>query len=188
MNKSKFTEKQIAFAMERAKSGATVKPRLSSSLHRPATVLPHRGEAASVLWAWAVFAQGGEVLWAAIAFVPVEAVFWVLIMQFVHAAVAGDFGQDRCGHDRAFAGVATDDRFCVAGKSGRQRIAIHPDQIAGVLDCFNRTAHAEQGCVVDIQTIDLCDIDRHQMPGQCALDNARIQGFALHRRETFGVI
>ena len=80
-------------------------------LHRCMQRLLNGRETAAMLRARSVHAQRLQVHRARIALVAVEAVLRVLRVQFAHARIARDLGQDRGGHDRAVAGVAADPRY-----------------------------------------------------------------------------
>ena len=51
----------------------------------------------------------------------------------------------------------------------------------------DRAAHAEHGRVVDVEPVDLPDIDEHDLPGERALDDARVEFLAAFRRELLGI-
>src|SRR3546814_856077 len=108
------------------KPTATFSTRTSSSNKRrrrfgASQRLAHRREAAAVLRARAVRAQGRQVRGRRIDLVQVEAVLRPGLVQLAHEAVAGDLGEDRGGHDRTVACVAADPPLTGAWGTGGKR-------------------------------------------------------------------
>src|SRR3546814_12970365 len=107
------------------KPTATFSTRTSSSNERrrrfsASQRLAHRREAAAVLRARAVRAQGRQVRGRRIALVQVEAVLRPGLEKLAHEAVAGGLGEDRGVHERKVACVAADPSVTRGGPPPRR--------------------------------------------------------------------
>jgi len=150
--------------------------------------LAHRGEAAPVLRAGAVALQCGQVRRGRVALVHVEAVLGVLLVQPGHQPVAADLGQDRGGHDRALQAVAADQGLGHAGQAAWNHVAVDAGQLHRRLQGADGPAHALQGGLQDVEPVDFLHRHHLHVPGQGALEDARVQGLALGGGELLGVV
>ena len=155
---------------------------------RPKSGGPGPASTPAMLRAGAVRAQRGQVRGRAVALVAIKAVGREFAVQGQHGAIARHLGQDGRGRDAAVAGIAADPGLGGAGQSGRDRVAVDPGQPGHVRHRLHGAAHAEHGGLVDVDAVDLGGVDRHHVPGQGAVDDARVQLFAARVRELLGVV
>ena len=113
-----------------------------------------------------------------IALVAVEAIAWMLPMQFKHVPITADFGQDRSGHDRRFQRITLHQRGGRAAQVGRHAIAIDDGVRGRRVERCQRAAHAGHRRPQDIQRINLVALHEHDLPGQALLLDDREKFFA----------
>ncbi len=108
--------------------------------------------------------QPFKVLGGGIALVAVESIVRKRSVQIDHQRVAVDFGQDAGRRDRRLAGITADDRATLTSQGGRS-IAVDQGKSRWGSERQNRSLHADQRGLQDVQFIDQRNFDRLDSPG-----------------------
>jgi hypothetical protein len=88
-----------------------------------------------------------------------QAISWVERVELFHPLITGCFGQNgSCGNRRG-TGIPADERL-LREMTGRERPGIDEQPIWERRQRINGSPHGEQSCLIDIELVDLCDLDK----------------------------
>src|SRR3954468_7649 len=128
----------------------------------------------------------GEVLCRGVSLVVIETVAWIDGVQGEHLAVAGHFGDDRGGRDRAALAVSLRDP-ALGDEQIRNTEGVHQHHVRQRCDRHDGAAHGLQRGAMDVDCVDLARGDRHHRPGDRPPGDLDVKALALERRDCLRV-
>jgi hypothetical protein len=148
---------------------------------------PDRGEAAPMNGRGAEAPDGIEVIGGGVAFVDGEAVSWVEAIEFDHALIAKDLGDDAGGGDAVAAAVALDKGGMRHGQGG-DRQTIDQGMNGSGFESLEGAAHGGVGGPQDVHGVDRGRIDFGDCEGNMMRAQPLEERFAPGRLDLFGIV
>lgn len=146
----------------------------------------YRGKRAAMYRARSQMLQCLQMLWAGITLVRSQSIPRIELVKLSHFPVTAHFGKNRCGTDGSHPSVTLNHGLGTAGQF-RAAIAVHQHMMRQWPNGKYGTLHRQQGCLENIQFIDLCDLCPANGIGQGILPDLHCQLFTFFFTKFFRV-